>query len=492
MGLLSRIGAAFSRPSPSVKSRPERRAGYDAAKTTDENRNHWAEADDLTANAELTPEVRRKLRMRSRYEVKNNCFASGLVRTLVADTVGTGPRLQMMTADKSLNEAVEAEWKQWCLATNFALNIRVLAGTQVVAGECFGVFRESKRLDRLGLPVTLDLRLIEPDQVCDPDADYLMKKTGDDGIVCDADGEIVAYKILKAPPNDQRFFQQNWDYDTVGVDNVIHYFQPNRPGQLRAATPLVAALPLFAQLRRFTLATLTAAEMAAMLAGVMHIDGSPGEVAEDYDSMDTVKMVRGMLLSLPVNAKATQFKPEQPTTNYEMFVNAKLREIGRCLDMPFEKVSGDYSRTNYSSGKLSDRMYWGGRNIDRQMIELQAVRPTFYKFCDLLRFAIPALAAFKGRPWELKHCWHYDGQPAIEPVKEASGDEINLTNGSDTLASIAMRDGTTVEELLDQRQREMEMFKERGLPLPAWMIGTAAPVRSDTGEPVETQKAVAA
>ena len=37
--------------------------------------------------------------------------------------------------------------------------------------------------------------------------------------------------------------------------------QPDRPGQLRGVTPLAPALPIFAQLRRFTSATLTAAEV---------------------------------------------------------------------------------------------------------------------------------------------------------------------------------------------------------------------------------------
>ena len=68
-------------------------------------------------------------------------------------------------------------------------------------------------------------------------------------------------------------------------------------------------------------------------------------------------------------------------------------------------------------------------------------------------------------------------------MKDATGDEMNLTNGTDTLAAIAARDGTTVETLLDQRQREMQMYMERGLPLPPWLSGTPAPSRVGDGQP---------
>jgi capsid protein len=74
---------------------PRPRAGFDAARTTDENKKHWANADSLAPVSQLTPQIRALLRNRARYECLNNSFAAGAVRTLVNDTVGKGPRLQM-------------------------------------------------------------------------------------------------------------------------------------------------------------------------------------------------------------------------------------------------------------------------------------------------------------------------------------------------------------------------------------------------------------
>ena len=84
------------------------KARFDAAQTTADNARHWSAADALSADADASPEVRRILRTRSRYEVANNSYARGLVLMLANDTVGTGPRLQMLGEDEELNDRIEA------------------------------------------------------------------------------------------------------------------------------------------------------------------------------------------------------------------------------------------------------------------------------------------------------------------------------------------------------------------------------------------------
>ena len=89
------------------------RAKFDSAQTTPDNRRHWANADLLSADAAATPEVRRVLRSRARYEVANNCYARGIILTLANDVISTGPRLQMLLgdgADAGVNQTIEREF----------------------------------------------------------------------------------------------------------------------------------------------------------------------------------------------------------------------------------------------------------------------------------------------------------------------------------------------------------------------------------------------
>jgi hypothetical protein len=60
------IGTAKSAGEPIVRAR------YDNALTVDENRRSWFGADYLSAKSANNFQVRRMLRMRSRYEVSNN------------------------------------------------------------------------------------------------------------------------------------------------------------------------------------------------------------------------------------------------------------------------------------------------------------------------------------------------------------------------------------------------------------------------------------
>jgi capsid protein len=466
------------------------------ARSTKENKGRWgaADADGLAPVSQLTPGVRRVLRNRARYEALNNCYVAGILRTLVRDTVGTGPRLQMLTEDDGLNEGIEDLWRTWSAATNMPLNFRVMAGVKYLAGECFGVFRDSKRLDRLGIPVTLDLRLIEPDQVTDGTAGLFLNQYGDDGIVCDEDDEVVAYRILKRHPGDNRPFLTNWRPDVVDAAYVIHWFQPERPGQLRGATQLAPALDDLAQLRRFEKAVLTGAEFRASVNGVLESDlpadaDGPAVAQEDY--FDTIEVVRGMLLTLPAGVKANFPKDSPPSAEYAAYVDAKLRKIGRCINMPFGKVAGDHSKYNYSSGRMDDAPYWSDREVERQELEVKAFDPVFYQFCNFARFVLPRLAAFQGKFWQLKHCWHYDARPSSDPVKDATGDELNLTNCADDLAGIAARDGTTVEAILKQRRRTLDLFKKYDVPPPPWAVGVAAAPAKGAVESDPPKEAVA-
>lgn len=482
------IACPVYNPSPAA---PERRAGPDAARVNRNDEKHWRDADALNATSQFTPTVRWRIRNKTRYECQNNTYAAGCVRTLVNDTVGRGPRLQLLTADPKFNAAVESLWRMWAGAADWSLTTRLACGVGVVGGECFGVPKESKKFKRLGIPVELDLKLFEPDQVSHgADFNWLFKnENGDDGVVCDADGEVVAYKFLKTHPGDMRpVAGKSFETDTVPAEDVMHWFQPTRPGQLRGVTPLLSALPIFAQLRRFTQATLTAAEVAAYLAGVFELPETMNPPAMrdgsvTAETMDTFALVQGMLVTVPGGGKVSQFKPEQPTSNYEMVVNAKLKEVGRAISMPFGRISGTFVDHTFSGGKMEEELYWGDRLIERQAMEAKFFNPFLYRWYDFARFALPALAAYKGRWWELPHVWQYDAQPSADPVKDATADELNLTNGTDTLADIAARMGMTEDELIAKRAETKRKFEAAGLPLPPWLAGNPAPARVGDGMP---------
>ncbi len=85
--------------------------------------------------------------------------------------------------------------------------------------------------------------------------------------------------MLREHPGDDAFTLTE-NYDTVDAGSILHYFRTDRPGQIRGIPDITPALPLFAQLRRFTLAVLAAAETAADFAGILYTDAPAGGEAD--------------------------------------------------------------------------------------------------------------------------------------------------------------------------------------------------------------------
>ena len=119
--LVDRYGQPLAKAAPTKRAnRGTLRARYDAAQDTDENRKHWAWADNYSASAANSIEVRRKLRSRSRYEcIEANSFAKGMALTLANDTISTGPSLQC-TGDRFVGAFIEREWRRWARAVGLA------------------------------------------------------------------------------------------------------------------------------------------------------------------------------------------------------------------------------------------------------------------------------------------------------------------------------------------------------------------------------------
>jgi capsid protein len=287
------------------------RSRYDAAATTDENRRHWSNADFLSANAANNPQVRRTLRSRARYEVANNSYAKGIVLTLANDCVGTGPRLQMLTTEDPTNRLVEKEFLRWAEAISLPEKLRTMRMARSESGEAFGMFVANPKVDSA---VKLDLRVIEADQIATPSF-LRWFSSAVDGIAFDAFGNPVEYHVLKNHPG-EGFSRLSLDFDRIPATAMVHYFRTDRPGQNRGIPEITPALPLFAQLRRYTLAVLAAAETAADFAAVLYTDAPANGEADPVEPMDLVELERRMATVLPGGWRLGQVQAQQPATTY--------------------------------------------------------------------------------------------------------------------------------------------------------------------------------
>src|SRR5690606_33379043 len=119
---------------------------------------------------------------------------------------------------------------RWTIATGFSRKLWQLRFAKALNGEAFAQFFDNPPIRTPAQRVTLDVRTIEADQVADPNL------TGDstaDGIIFDDFGNPIAYRVLRRHPGDVFSMSMPGEYDDIRADNIVHYFNAERPGQIR-------------------------------------------------------------------------------------------------------------------------------------------------------------------------------------------------------------------------------------------------------------------
>lgn len=463
-------------------------AEYDAAQTTNDNSRHWAHADSLSASAANSREVRDALRSRARYECQeNNSYAKGICLTLANDTIGTGPRLQMLLPSEyhDENQRIEKAFAFWSSSIHLASKLRTMRLAKAVDGEAFAQFITNTQLP----DVQLDLALVEAEQIATPFyvADGAQRV---DGIVFDKHNNPRVYHRLKSHPGDELALNTLEKTD-VPASEMLHVFRCDRPGQRRGVPEVTPALPLFAQLRRFTLATIFAAETAANFAGVMMTDSPALVDIDDVDAMDAIELERNAMLTLPRGWKMQQMKAEHPSTTYEMFRNAILNEIARCLNMPFNVAAGNSSRYNYASTRADHQTYGTSIAIERSCWEIECLDRILVKWFDEWVLTQPdlQLPAMSSIP----HQWHWDGRPHVDPQKEATAQEKRLRNGTTSFPIEFAREGLDWQVEMERQAMALGLtLDDYRAALVAQMFGGTPNTELDDSEEPDEQEQEAA
>ena len=443
------------------------RARYDAAQTTAENEKHWAQADSLSARAASSPEVRRKLRERARYEVANDSYCNGMLRTKTIDVLGSVPRLAIQLPNRKAAADIAARWYEWASAIDLGAKMRLMYRSYLTDGESFALRTINDRLPFDS--VQLDYRIYEADQVASP---YL-RSEGDqylDGVHLNRNGEPIAYDVLDYHPGDvHEFYAAPADFRTYEAKReMIHLYRIDRPGQIRGVPHLTPALPLFAKRRRYALAVITAAETAANLAAVLYsehtaLTDADIAVLEDDAFFD---LPRGSMPVLPMGYKLSQLKGEQPTETYEMFSREVLQEVSRCLGLPLIVAVANSQNANYASGRLDYQGYHQMIEVDRHWLCCQVLDLIFGHWLEEAT-RIPGYLPTEAFADRIPHKWFFDPKPHVDPEKEANAVialwEKGLALDEDHFLRVLGRDPSEVYELLAEQQKRR---KEHELPYP--------------------------
>lgn len=353
------------------------KASYDANADGDSLVNYYANADNLSPNAANSSNVRRRLRMRSRYEIiENNPYLQGTILTICNDFVGSGPKLQVV--DPRLGEEarryIERSWHRWAKLTKYRQQLWRSRMAKIVDGESFRIAYTDRSLNH---PVKLNYFMVEADQCTSVGLFNTPKSENEvDGVRFDQYGNPTHYHILDQHPGGLfPSTKGQW----VPAQFVRHWFRKTR-GWLRAIPELTPSLAKCAYLRRYTIAVVLAAESAADLNVVLQSQLPPGAGYDEQSTSDwfqSFPIEKGMMTALPWGYTMSQIDSKQPIQTYDSFTQALLLEIIRPLMTPYNLAAGTSKDANMSSAVVDTHIYKEGQKQERIHCEEEQIEPDY-------------------------------------------------------------------------------------------------------------------
>jgi capsid protein len=417
------------------------KARFDAAQDTDEFGRYWTAADALDADSANSAAVRRKLVPRSRYETANNGYVDGIHKTLANYLVSRGVALRLLTKDKAFAKEVKAAWWRWQKAIGLRRKLSCMAQARSGDGEGVGIVRVNPRVHG---QVKLDVVLIETEQMATPTLPY--KATGYiDGIRFDEWGNPEYYDILPQHPGGQ-WAVLNITPEQIPAKYVLHWFALRRAGQHRGVPELRSTMNVGASSRRWREATVSSAETAASMSGVLQAKMAPLD-DDAPDPMTSLEIERRMMTVLPDGYDLQQLDGKHPNAQYKEFHRSQVNETGRPKSVPTNVALCDSSDSNFASGKLDTNPFHAELDCDRfdcEDLVLDKLLALWWEQAVLTY-------GWDADPREVPdHEWGWSQYPVGDEKAKAITNNLRIRNGSASLSRIYEEEGKDFDDELEE------------------------------------------
>lgn len=429
-----------------------------------------------------------QLRSRSRQLVRDASYAKRARVLVVNNVVGNGIGLQAQVRGKTgrvlkngVNQDIEDAWARWSSADSCHTGGRLsfMAFERQVVAQVFEAGDVFIRLHpvRYGdSDVPLALELIEAERLAEEHAaPFLGARTGNElrmGVEVDAMHRPVAYYIRQRHPSEIRFSgTYTDDVERVPAEQIIHVGVIDRWPQTRGEPWMHAVARRMNDMDGYSEAEIIRARSQAAYPGVIETPTSAKSFGEENaDGSIDMEVEPGVFKRLFPGEKMTFGSPTSPNSALDPFMRYMLREVAAGIGVSYESLSRDYSQSNYSSSRLAlldDRDLW--RFLQAWLVAdfRKRIHQVWLRQAVLSR-AIPKIsledyaedprrfeaARFKPRGWT----W-------IDPTKEVEAFVKAVKNGFTTVDDVISKtgDGMDLEEMLEQREKELALMRDHGL-----------------------------
>jgi lambda family phage portal protein len=439
------------------------------------------------------------LRNRARELRRNSAWASKAERTIVARTIGTGFQPKPRTTDAALSAAWLERWLEWSEdpqqidadgLLDFAGLQNLMFGGVVGSGET--IVRRRKRRMSDGLSVPLQIQLLEADHLDETKDFFVNIGNGSriiQGVEVNGFGKRTAYHLFRDHPGDSFAGVVDGASIRVAARDIAHVFRVERIGQVRG---IPWGAPVFLRLKDwdgFVDAEILKQEISSTFVGFVQDASGPDEQSplgkriEDEGDDEVNQFEPGTWQRLNAGESITFGKPEAFSSLMD-YSTLTLREVAAGYGTTYEDLSGDYSKVNFSSGRMGhlanerEVMTW------RRCVVIPA-------FCNRVwKWFVEAsiMAGHFSEAQSVGATWTPPRRDMIDPTKETAAVISQIEAGLMSLSEAARATGRTRDEILDELAADRLKAKELDLDLSVF-AAPPAPMLAPEPVPAETPDA---
>jgi lambda family phage portal protein len=435
------------------------RAAYDGAKTG--RRTAGWSSNGASANTETASGLP-KLRERSREMIRNNSLAGNGQGKWTDAVVGCGIICQW--ADQN----VQKKWDQWTKLASAdglpgfeALQAQV-CDSEYESGEVLVRARQRRRGDGVWPP--FQLQMLESDyldstRTMTVDGGYIIQ-----GVEFNRVGKRVAYWLFEQHPGDNSVAGMLGSVGTqskrVPASEIAHVGRPKRPGQVRCVPRLSPAMLPAKDTAEWEEAELVRKRTeACVAAAVTSAEGDDFQFSTevvDANGNPVSVFEPGMMLKLKPGENVVFNQPSY-AGGYDDYKTSRQRDFAAGVQIPFELLTGNYSKSNYSSSRM-------GAVAFKRAVEAHQWTWFIPQLCEwTAQKFLEYLEMFDGPVANKEHTWNPPAFELLDRAAEVKADQLELQLGKTTWPQVVAAAGNNPETQLAEIEKYADRLRDAGV-----------------------------